>query len=150
MPLTKKQVRVVPSLTIPQGIAALMAYNFQADLDANAAAMQRALAHVHTGEITRAVRTVSIDGVDVRAGQIIGLNNGQLTVAGDDLNSVALDVMHRMNIEQCEIVTVYYGQDVTAAAAEQLAVQIRKHFAHLEVELVQGAQPHIHYILSAE
>jgi hypothetical protein len=148
--LTQKQVRVVPSVTIPQGIAALMAYNFQANLDANAEAMKRALNTVHTGELTRAVRTVSIDGVDVREGQIIGLNNGKLTIAGDELNSVALDVMRRMNVEQSEIVTVYYGQEVSVAAAQQLAAQIRAHFNHLEVELVSGGQPHMHYILSAE
>ncbi|MEP7199629.1 MAG: DAK2 domain-containing protein [Chloroflexota bacterium] len=148
--LTTKSVRIVPSVTVPQGIAALLAFNFQADLDQNAEAMIRALKNVATGEITRAVRTVSLDGLDVREGQIIGLVNGTLSNAGSDLNRVALDVLRKMKADQHEIATIYYGQDVTQAEADQLAVTISEHFAGLQVEVINGGQPHTHYIISAE
>ncbi|MCA1554803.1 MAG: DAK2 domain-containing protein, partial [Chloroflexi bacterium] len=148
--LTHKAVRIVPSATVPQGIAALLAYNFQADLDTNADAMTRALKNVQTGEITRAVRSVNIDHLDVREGQVIGLVNGVLQVAGDDLDRVALDVMRRMNVESAEIVTIYFGEDMAPADAEQLAAQMRAAFSSLQVEVVNGGQPHTHYLLSAE
>lgn len=148
--LTQKSVRIVPSKTIPQGIAALLAFNFQADLDSNAQAMTRALQNVQTGEITRAVRSVSIDGLDVREGQLIGLLNGTLKVAGDDLNRIAMDLLQQMLDHDGEIVTVYFGQDVTPRDAEQLAEGIRTAFPHVQVEVHSGGQPHTYYILSAE
>jgi DAK2 domain fusion protein YloV len=148
--LTKKSVRIVPSVTVPQGIAALLAFNFQADLDGNAEAMIRALNNVETGEITRAVRTVSIDGLDVQSGQVIGLLNGDLAVAGSDNISVALEIMQQMRIAKCEIAAIYYGTDVTPAAAGELAAAVRHTFPHLEVEVHSGGQPHAHYIISAE
>jgi len=142
--LSKKAVRIVPSLTVPQGIAALLAFNFRADLDSNAEMMTRALSNVETGEITRAVRTVSIDGLDVQAGQVIGLLNGS------DHNSVAIDVMQRMRIAECEISSIYYGADVTPASAGELAAAVRRAFPHLEVDVHSSGQPHAHYIISAE
>ncbi len=148
--LTKKAVRIVPSVTIPQGIASLLAYNFQADLDTNADSMTRALKNVETGEITRAVRSVSIDGLDVREGQAIGLLDGKLTVAGDDLHTVAIDILRQINADHYEIVTIYFGEDTTQSAADDLAAQIRATFANLQTEVISGGQPHTHYILSME
>ena len=148
--LTKKAVRIVPSLTVPQGIAALLAFNFQADLDSNAEMMTRALGNVETGEITRAVRTVSIDGLNVQAGQVIGLLNGSLCAAGSDYHSVAIDVMQKMRIAECEIASIYYGADVTPASAGELAAAVRRAFPQLEVDVHSGGQPHAHYIISAE
>lgn len=148
--LSKKAVRIVPSVTVPQGIAALLAFNFQADLDANAATMTRALGHVETGEITRAVRSVTIDGLDIQAGQIIGLMNGQLCVAGDDYEAVAVDTMRKMRMADCEIATIYYGAEVTPQAAGALAGVVREVFPQLEVDVHSGGQPHAHYIISAE
>jgi dihydroxyacetone kinase-like predicted kinase len=148
--MTTKAVRIIPTTSVPQGIAALLAFNFQADLDANAEAMTAAIRHVATGEITKAVRTVSIDGLDILEGQIIGLINGDLNVAGNDHNVVALDIMRKMNAGHCEIVTIYYGKDVTQADADRLATDIRAAYPHLQVDVVSGGQPHTHYILSAE
>ncbi|MBI5877006.1 MAG: DAK2 domain-containing protein [Chloroflexi bacterium] len=148
--LTSKSVRIIPTTSVPQGIAALLAFNFQADLDANAEAMSAAIKRVATGEITRAVRTVSLDGLDILDGQIIGLVNGALNVAGNDHNVVALDIIRKMNAAHSEIVTIYYGQDVTQADADRLAADMRAAYPHLQVDVVSGGQPHIHYILSAE
>jgi uncharacterized protein len=148
--LSRKAVRIVPSLTVPQGIAALLAFNFQADLDSNAEMMTRALGNVETGEITRAVRTVSIDGLNVQAGQVIGLLNGSLCVAGSAYHTVAVEVMQKMRIAECEIASIYYGADVTPAAAGELAAAVRRAFPQLEVDVHSGGQAHAHYIISAE
>ena len=148
--LTEKAVRIVPSVTVPQGIAALLAYNFQANLDSNAEAMTRALENVETCELTRAVRTVSIDGLDVREGQIIGLLNGKLTVAGDNLEGMALDLLRAINAASYEIATIYYGLDMTQADAQSLAARIRDTYANLQTEIINGGQPHMYYIVSVE
>ncbi|MBI1802422.1 MAG: DAK2 domain-containing protein [Chloroflexi bacterium] len=148
--LTSKAVRIVPSIAIPQGIAALLAYNFQANLDTNADAMNRTLNTVQTGEITRAVRTVSIDGLNVREGQIIALLNGVLCVAGDNLSHVALELLRRMTLVSAEILTIYVGQDASGADAHELADRIRTTYRHLTVEVVDGGQPHTLFIISVE
>ncbi|TMC60710.1 MAG: hypothetical protein E6J26_01160 [Chloroflexi bacterium] len=148
--LTEKAVRIVPSVTVPQGIAALLAYNFQANLDSNAEAMTRALENVETCELTRAVRTVSLDGLDVRAGQVIGLLNGKLTVAGDNLERVGLDLLRAIDAARYEIATIYYGQDVTLADAQSLAARIHETYTNLQTEIINGGQPHMYYIVSVE
>ena len=148
--LSQKSVRIVPSVTIPQGIAALLAYNFQSDLDTNTEAMTRALKNVLTCEVTRAVRSVSLDGLDVREGQMIGLLNGKLTMAGDTLDAVADGLLRQIDPQAFEIVTIYYGQDVSPAEAGALAGRIRAEYPHLQTEVISGGQPHTLYILSVE
>ena len=148
--LSVKQVAVVPSRSAPQGIAALMALNPDGDVAANAEAMTRALSLVKTGEITRATRSVEIDGVDVAEGQIIGLAEGRLVCAGPDEWDVLNALLQRLDAAACDIVTLYYGADVTTAQAAEAADTIRRSYPDLEVEVIEGGQPHYFYILGAE
>jgi len=117
--LTEKEVYVVPSKTLPQGIAALLAFSYEADFATNTKAMTRATQNAQTAEITTAVRTVQIGSVNVREGDFIGVVNGDLAVAGRDMRQVIYDTVQRMHIENYEIVTLYYGADVTLAEAEE-------------------------------
>lgn len=148
--LTEKTVYVVPSRTLPQGISAMLAFNFAADFSTNCQAMTAAIEHIQTAEITRAVRSVQIDHLHVREGDIIGLINGRLTIAAADKQAVIDDILHRMDIGQYEILTLYYGQDVSAQEAQETAQRIKSHYFQLEVEVVDGGQPYYLYILSAE
>ncbi len=148
--LAKKQVAIVPTITMPQGIAALLALNFQNDLDANVKSMSRAAQHIKTLEITSAVRSVSVDGIEVKEGQAIGLIDDQRAGAGADANSLALKMLQQMHAHEGEIITVYYGNSTTANEAEVLGEQIRSQFKSQEVEIVSGGQPHYHYIISLE
>jgi DAK2 domain fusion protein YloV len=148
--LSNKEVVVVPTKTIPQGIAALLAFNYQADLPANAELMTQTSQQVQTGEITRAVRTVQVNGLSIQEGQIIGLLNDMLVTAGEDTFAVATALLQLMEPENCEIVTIYYGQDVSATEAAHLADDVRSTYGHLEVEVLDGGQPHYYYIISAE
>lgn len=148
--LSGKEVRVVPTDTVPQGIAALVAFNYEADLETNVQAMEEAAAAVQTGEVTWAVRDAQLNGVRVREGQFIGLHNGVLAVAGEDEGTVVLELLRRMGAEEKELITVFYGQDVPQAEAEETASRIREQFPNQEVELVYGGQPYYRYILSAE
>lgn len=148
--LTQKEVYVIPSDTLPQGITALLSFNYDADFATNCQAMSEAAQHIQTAEITTAVRTVQIGGVRVREGDFIGLINGNLTVAGQHMERVINDTLERMSIDQYEIVTLYYGEDITADEAQQTAQRIKQHYSHLEIEVVNGGQPYYAYIVSAE
>ncbi len=148
--LSSKQVAVVPSRSIPQGIAALMALRPDRDVEANALTMERSLKLVKTGEMTRATRTVELDGVNVTDGSIIGLVDGRLVSSGPDEDAVLDELLQHMAIDECGIVTVYYGQDVSEAQAADLAERVRQRYPDVEVEAVPGGQAHYFYILGAE
>lgn len=148
--LTRKQVAIIPTRTVPQGIAALLAFNFQSDMGANAKAMARAAQSISTAEITTATRSVSFDGIDVKDGQTIGLVDGTLKIAGDDPAQIALQLLKLMDTPDREIITIYFGNPVTKADADNLARQIRDTFPSQEVEVVNGGQAHYHYIISVE
>ncbi len=148
--LSTKQVVVVPTRTTPQGMSVLLAYNPDGNLDEVAAAMHTAAANVVSGEITRATRSVNLNGVNVAEGQLIGLVDGRLCAAGHDMADVVTQTLHQMGIAQREIVTFYYGQDVAATAAEAMAQQVRQQYPNVEVELHWGGQPHYYYLIGAE
>ena len=148
--LTAKQVHVVPTDTMPQGIAAMLAFNYEADYATNCQAMDVAYGQVQTAEVTRAVRSVQLDGINVTEGDVIGLINGRLVTAGTELETVVRDTLARMQVERYEIVTVYYGADVPRAEAEAMAQHIKEQFPQQELEIVEGGQPFYAYIISAE
>jgi hypothetical protein len=145
-----KRVEVIPSRTAPQGISALLAFNMQAYLDDNIATMTRALSAIDTGEVTVAVRNAQIDGLDVTAGDVIGLLNDTLTTRGASPQEVVFNLLAQMDAGQAEIITVYYGDLIDAATAEALGEQIAASYPGQEVEVIAGGQPHYHFILSTE
>lgn len=148
--LSGKEVRIVPTETIPQGIAALMAFNYEADLERNVAAMEQAAAAVQTAEVTWAIRDATLNGIRVREGQVIGLLNGVLEVAGEDEGQVIEELVRRMLVQEPELITIYYGEGVSEEEAGQMLDRIRRICPEQEVELVYGGQPYYRYILSAE
>ncbi|NTU65948.1 MAG: DAK2 domain-containing protein, partial [Chloroflexi bacterium] len=148
--ICRKHVIVVPSKTIPQGIAAMLAFNDQRGLEANAQAMEAATHHVLTGEITTATRAIEYNEVKVEEGHVIGLLNDELTAANETIEETFFTLLDQMNAEDLEIVTLYYGNGVTAAETEVIGAAIREKYPNLEVEIVEGGQPHYYYILSAE
>jgi DAK2 domain fusion protein YloV len=148
--VSSKQVVVVPTKTVPQGISALLAFNYQSDLRTNADLMERAAAQIQTIEITTAVRSVQVNGLRIREGQFIGLLNGELLEAGNELPPVTQAMLQRLDMSGYEIMTVYWGAGVTLEEAERLASWIQEHYADKEVELVEGKQPYYQYIISVE
>lgn len=148
--LSSKQVAVVPTRTAPQGFSAMLALNPDGELAETAVSMQTAAQQVATGEITRATRSVTLDGVVVNEGEVIGLVNGRLSSANLALTAVLDDVLAGMGLEDREIVSLYYGQDITEAEAEEIAAHIENAYPDVEVELLPGGQPHYFYILGAE
>ncbi|MBK9050167.1 MAG: DAK2 domain-containing protein [Chloroflexi bacterium] len=148
--ISPKQVVVVPTRTIPQGVAAMLSWSADGELAEVAEAMQTASRTVATGQITYATRTVTLDGVDVAEGNMIGLTDSKLCASGPDIASVLGPTLAKMNLTEREILTVYYGDNVTLSEAEQLVALIEAQYPDIEVELIYGGQPHYHYILGAE
>ena len=148
--IVDRRVSVVPTKTIPQGIAAMLAFNPSADLAANLKSMELGARHVRTAEITRATRSVEMNGVKVREGQPIGLLDDVLAAAGETIQDVVWILLGQMNIAERELVTIYFGDSTQSSEAQSLADNIRERFDHLEVEVVDGGQPHYQYILSVE
>jgi uncharacterized protein len=148
--LTKKAVRVVGSKTTPQGIGALLAFNYQADLETNVGIMEQAAQNVRTVEVTTAVRSAQLNGFRVEEGEVIALCDGDLTVSGQDIPTVVKAALAHAGAEELEIVTLYYGDNTTKENAESLVRELSGLYPGLEFELVEGGQPHYHYIISLE
>jgi DAK2 domain fusion protein YloV len=148
--LSKKRVVIVPARSVPQGMAALVAYSPEAELEANEQAMEQAATSVRTGEVTVAVRDAQLDGLAVHAGETLGLLDDRAVVVGPDRDGVTLDLMERMGAAEAELLTIYYGAEVRQQEAEALATAARGRFDGLEVEVVRGGQPHYPYIMSIE
>jgi len=148
--LCDKPLAVIPTRSIPQGIAALLAINTQADFETNVATMTNAMQDVETGEITTAVRSVTIDGVQVTDGQIIGLHEGELKATGETVEQVVQMLLEAMQASEREIITLYYGETVSESDANTLADTLEQNWPDLETEVIAGGQPHYHYILSVE
>jgi hypothetical protein len=148
--LSDKRVEVLPTKTAPQGLAALLGFNYQASMEDNLRNMTASMQLIHTAEITTAVRDAAVDGVEVRVGQTIGLLDGDLVTANDRRERVLDELLGRMDLGDREIVTIYYGNTVSRAEAAALAEHIQGQFADLEVEVQAGGQPLYDYIISAE
>jgi len=145
-----KDVHVVPTKNIPQGIGALLAFNPETDMAANINRMTGSTDYIQTIEITRSVRNTTINGLQVHEGDIIGLLNDRLVSTGKYINEVTLDVLSHVTTDDVEIVTVYYGEEAPSDDVDQLPALLEKIHPHLEVEILDGGQPHYHYIISLE
>jgi DAK2 domain fusion protein YloV len=148
--LCSRPMAVIPTRFIPQGIAALLALNYQADFETNVAALTDAIGEVETGEITFATRSATINGVEIADGQIIGLHNGELKVTGETVTEVAQALLKEMDTAEREIITLYYGETTGEGDANTLAGLLQQDWPEQEIEVVAGGQPHYHYILSVE
>jgi DAK2 domain fusion protein YloV len=148
--VTVKEVRVIPSHNVPQGLAAMLHLNPDGDLEKVAEKMTKALESVITGEITIATRSVEIDGVDVKEGQVIALLNGKLAVSSDSLEHACLEFLEKANVSAYELITLFYGEDLKHTEANRIADLIREKYPNLEIEVQEGGQPHYQFIVSVE
>ena len=148
--VTVKQVVVVPSKTVPQGLAAMLSLNPDEELDSVAERMTRALSAVKTGEITVAVRNVEIDGVIVKEGQVIALLDGKLVFSTGSVEEGCLGLLEKAEADKHELITLYYGQEMPRAEANRIADVIREKYSDQEVEVQDGGQSHYQFIISVE
>jgi dihydroxyacetone kinase-like predicted kinase len=148
--VTVKKVRVVPSRNVPQGLSAMLHLNPEDDLDKVAEKMTLAMENVITGEITVATRSVEIDGVTVKDGQVIALLNGKLAVSSDSLERACLEFLEKAGASKYELITLFYGEEMKHTEANRIADLIRKNYPGQEIEVQEGGQPHYQFIISIE
>jgi len=149
--LTSKEIAVIPARTVPQGIAALIAFNYEGSMEENVQAMTDAVATVKTVEITEAARSTKLQGLKISKGQVISiLDDEKLLAADDDTEKVLFEALDKIDIDSAEVVTVYYGADIESTQAEQVVQKIREKYHDKQVEMVSGGQPHYRYIVSLE
>ncbi len=145
-----KNVIVIPSKTIPQGISAMIGFVEDNSAEDNKEAMIDSMSYVKTGEITYAVRDTVIDDKEIREGNIMGIGDEGILSVGDDITTTTVDMIKKMQDEDSEIVSIYYGEGVTEDEAETLAAKLSEELPDLEVEVYSGGQPVYYYIASVE
>lgn len=148
--LSVKKIAVIPTVSIPQGVSAMLALDPDGDFESVVEAMTSSLDEIQSAALTVATRSVEIDGIHCAEGQVIGLLNGRLAVAGNDVAECLYDLLSKAVSEEAELITLYYGADLTAMQANKLADRVREQWPNQEVELVEGGQPHYQFILSVE
>ncbi|HYG58799.1 MAG TPA: hypothetical protein VD902_12140, partial [Symbiobacteriaceae bacterium] len=149
--LTDKKVFVVPSRSVPQGIAAMVSFLPEGDADKLHKTMTRALEHVQTGEITFSVRDTVYGEMEIKEGDILGLWNGRIELTGQEPEAVLVTLLQRMaEAHGGEVISVYYGEGIDQARAERLAERLREMFPDHEVEVQSGGQPLYFYVFSLE
>lgn len=148
--LSPKSVIVLPTKTTPEGMAAMMALNLDGDLEQTAVSMQAMADEMLTGEITIATRTVELDGIVAQEGAFIGLANGRLCASALELTAVFDQLLQAIDINDHELVSLYYGQDISQAEATAIQTHLEEAYPAIEFELLDGGQPHYHYILGVE
>ncbi len=148
--LTVKKVAVIPSRSVPQGLAAMLRLIPDGDLDSVVEDMIAALDEVQTCEITIATRDVEIDGVEVQEGQVIGLYNGKLVLSETSLENACLGILQHAGADEYELITLFYGSNLPRQDALRIADLVREAYPGLEIEIQEGCQPHYYFIISIE
>ncbi len=148
--LTRKTIEVVPTESIPQGVAALLAFDYEADFKTNVQIMKKAMSSVRSIEITHAVRSTKIGSLQIKKKQAIGFLNGDLVAVSDSNLDVIKRVLAKIDLNKAEVVTIYYGGDAEPAEAEQVGASIREKYPQLQIEVIRGEEPHYDYIISVE
>ena len=152
VPLSRKKVSVLHTKTVPQGIGALLAFDPDLSGEENHIAMMKAAEHIQTGQITFAVRDSEVNGTAVRQGEILGLENGRITVVDHDtVHAAARVTRHLLKKSEAGIVTVYYGADVDAQTVALLEETLRTKFGdEVEISVIDGGQPIYYFLISVE
>lgn len=148
--MASKPVHLVPTRSIPQGIAALLTFNPEEDVQENRRRMEKALQEVHTGEVVAATRFTRVNGLEVQEGDLMGFLDGNLVVAGKDLHETVCRLVEAAQPLTQGLVTLYWGAEETQASADAIACTLRQRFPSLQVDVVYGGQPFYPVILSAE
>ena len=150
IPLSKKQVVVIPTTSVPEGVSTIMAMNPSLDVDECFSALQDASSRVHTALITYAARDSSFDGHDIKAGEYLGLYDGALLGGFPELSPLLDELNLKINALEPEFISIYYGEDVTGETAAETAETIAALFPRAEISVINGGQPVYSYMISAE
>lgn len=149
--LTKdKDIIVIPTKTVPQGITAVISYMPEADVDTNLEAMQEAIKNVKTGQVTYAVRDTKIDDKVIHEGDIMGIGDQGILSVGQDVEETTKDMLAQLVDEDSELISLYYGQDIQEEDAQNFAQAVEELYPDIDIDVHMGGQPIYYYVLSVE
>lgn len=145
-----KNVVVIPTKTVPQGITSIINFVPDASVEENVAAMNEAIALVRTGQVTYAVRDTVIDDKEIKQGDYMGIGDSGILSVGEDLKNVTISMIDEMVDDEISLVSIYYGSDVSEEEANAISEEILKKHSDIDVEVQSGGQPIYYYVVSAE
>lgn len=148
--LSERNVYVIPSKSVPQGVASILSFNEEKTAQENYEVMIESLSTVIDAQVTYAVRDTNMDGQEVKKGDIIGLSGKKIVSDGQDIMSVTMDTIEKLMNEEVSMITLYYGQDVSEEDAQMLCEKLADKYDEIDVDMVRGAQPIYYYIISLE
>lgn len=147
---TKRFIHVIPTESIPEGVASMLAFNMDTNLDENIEAMKAACSSVKSGAITNAVRTTHINGFDIKEGDMIGLHDGEIVVKDVLVGDATEKLIEKMIDDDRVSITLFYGKEVQSQDAEELSERLRKKYPNCEITVIDGGQPVYFYFVSIE
>lgn len=148
--ITDKNIIVIPTKSIPQGVSAVLAFDPNATIDENKENMNEAISTVRSGSVTYAVRTTNVDGLDVKVGDIMGLDEHSVLTTGEKVCQTTLDLVEKIMSEDSSNVTIFYGEGVSEEDAGELQSQLEEKFTNVDISVIYGGQPVYYYIISVE
>ena len=148
--MTVKNVAVIPTISVPQGLSAMFRLIPDADFEENVVSMNEAIKEVETGEITIATRSVEIDNIKVKKGQVIALHNGKMVTSAKTIDEACEALLIAANTQDFERITLFYGEDIEQSKVNELSDKIRSIYPSHEIEVHEGGQPHYQLIIAIE
>ena len=148
--ITEKDVRVIPTKSIQQGITCVTMFNQEAEVDENEQELKEIMESVKTGSVTYAVRDTEIDGLEIKEGNILGLEEGKIKEVGEDKFEVTKKVLEALIDEDSELITVFYGKDITEDEANSFVEELEEKYDDLDVQCYRGNQPLYYFLLAVE
>lgn len=148
--LSKRNIIVIPTTSVPQGISAVIALNTEINVEENKNNILEAMGQVKTGSVTFAVKSTNIDGFKLKEGDIIGLGEKQIVAKGSDVNEVCEKTVEKLVTDESMMITLFYGKEVQEAEANALAEKLAEKYPDLEVDVHMGGQPLYYYLISVE
>lgn len=145
-----KNVVIIPTTTVPQGISAIIGFDPEVDAESNEESMKDIIECVKTGEVTYAVRDTSINGITIKIDDIMGIDDDGIKKVGQDVEKVTLELLEEMVDEDSELISIYYGADTTKEQAEALLEKVEEAYGDCDVQLEYGGQPIYYFLLSVE
>jgi len=145
-----KNIFVVPSKTVPQGITAVINFIYDKTPEENSKRMSEEMMKVKSGQVTYAVRDTSIDGKEIKQGNIMGIGDKTIMAVGADVKDTTLELIRNLANDESELISLYYGNEVSESDASELAEQVMELYPDLDVEIHYGGQPIYYYVLSVE
>ena len=145
-----KEIVVIPTKTVPQGITAIISFMPEAGVQENEETMLEAIKNVKSGQVTYAVRDTRIDDKEIHEGDIMGIGDSGILAVGQDIEKTAVEMLEQLVDEDSELISIYYGEEVNEEAAQNFVAEIEEKYPDLDVDAHYGGQPIYYYVLAVE